>query len=397
MAGRLGASGLKRQGREWVGPCPRCAGEDRFAIHEGKGVYNCGHQGGAGGDVIALVGHVRELDPRDGRDFVAICEEIVGEPPPGRSTSESAAERAAREARIAARLREAEEARVRREAAETTYRDAEIRRAHEIWSEAGRLRGSRGELYLAARGITSVAGLRLRFVARLGYWAVPVRRDGESLEDWRKRGLVRVAEAPAMVAAIVGVDGAFRGVHLTHLAADCTAKARIVHPESGDVLPAKKVRGSVHGGVIRLSGQVEPARLVIGEGIETVLSVREALIGAERDLEGVGFWSGVSLGNLGGRATETVADPTGRTIVDKAGRTRRARLSGPVPDLATPGIVLPESITEVTILGDGDSDPATTEFATRRAAARWTRPGRTIRRAWARDGADFNDMFGGGG
>lgn len=396
MAGRLGASGLKRVGREWVGACPGCGGTDRFSINEAKQVFNCGHQGGAGGDIVALVGHVLSLDPKDGRDFVAICEEIVGEPPPGRTPIETAEERAAREARAAARAREAEAARVRRETAESAYRDAEIRRGHEIWSEAVRLVGSRGELYFAERGIGSVAGVRLRFVPRLGYWAMPKRKDGETAEAYRRRGMIRVAETPAIVAAIVGPDGSFRGVHLTHLAADGSAKARIVHPETGDVLPAKKIRGSAQSGVIRLSGPIEPRSLIIGEGIETVLSVREVLLAAGRDLETVGFWSGISLGNMGGAATATVADPSGRTIVDKAGRARRARLSGPVPDPAKPGIHLPDTITEVVILGDGDSDPATTEFSTRRAAARWVAPGRTIRRAWARDGADFNDMIGDG-
>ena len=48
---------LKRQGRELVGPCPVCGGNDRFAVHPTKGVWNCRHCV-RGGDAIALLRHV---------------------------------------------------------------------------------------------------------------------------------------------------------------------------------------------------------------------------------------------------------------------------------------------------------------------------------------------------
>jgi phage/plasmid primase-like uncharacterized protein len=48
---------LRRQGRELVGPCPRCGGRDRFAVNPSKQLWNC--RGCAcGGDAIALVRHV---------------------------------------------------------------------------------------------------------------------------------------------------------------------------------------------------------------------------------------------------------------------------------------------------------------------------------------------------
>jgi CHC2 zinc finger/Toprim domain len=52
---------LKRQGREMVGPCPRCGGRDRFAIHFGKQVWNC-RGCGVGDDVIGLLMHIDECD-----------------------------------------------------------------------------------------------------------------------------------------------------------------------------------------------------------------------------------------------------------------------------------------------------------------------------------------------
>jgi phage/plasmid primase-like uncharacterized protein len=48
---------LRRQGRELVGPCPRCGGRDRFAVNPSKQLWNC--RGCArGGDAIDLVRHV---------------------------------------------------------------------------------------------------------------------------------------------------------------------------------------------------------------------------------------------------------------------------------------------------------------------------------------------------
>jgi AAA domain/CHC2 zinc finger len=66
---------LRKQGKERVGPCPQCGGDDRFAIHTGKGVFNC-RICKAAGDVIALVQHVR------GCAFDEACEHLTGEPAP---------------------------------------------------------------------------------------------------------------------------------------------------------------------------------------------------------------------------------------------------------------------------------------------------------------------------
>jgi phage/plasmid primase-like uncharacterized protein len=65
---RLGLQ-LKRQGRELVGPCPRCGGRDRFAINLGKQVWNC-RGCSRGGDAIGLVRHVRDCSFREAVTFV---------------------------------------------------------------------------------------------------------------------------------------------------------------------------------------------------------------------------------------------------------------------------------------------------------------------------------------
>lgn len=382
LAVRYGAK-LRRTGSELVGPCPACGGEDRFSINPRKQVWNCGHHGGAGGDAIALAGHVLDLKPDNPRDFVAICEEINGAPPPERDRTETDDERAEREGRLAERARAAEDAAHKREAEAQTYRDAEIRRALEIWESRRPIAGTPVEAYLAARGIRHIAGLRLGFVDRLGFFVRP-----EMSKGW-----VRVAELPAMVGGIADPQGRFTGVHITYLDPAEPKKAEIVHPDTGVIEPAKKIRGSVHGGVLRLAGPVaEPRRFVSGEGIETTLYVRDEMIDAGRDIADMAWWAGISLGNMGGKATESVPHPLGLTKLDSAGRKRVVKIPGPVPAPDSEGIALPASVVEALLLGDGDSDAATTDFALRRCAARWARPGLTVRRAWARDGQDFNDM-----
>ena len=67
------AIGLRGNGAERTGPCPRCGGDDRFSINTAKQVFNCRHCG-VGGDVIALVQHL------DGVDFHAACRTLAGDP-----------------------------------------------------------------------------------------------------------------------------------------------------------------------------------------------------------------------------------------------------------------------------------------------------------------------------
>jgi hypothetical protein len=66
---------LRSQGVELIGPCPKCGGDDRFAIDTEKQVWNC-RGCGKGGDVIELVRHL------DGCGFKAACATLTGEPPP---------------------------------------------------------------------------------------------------------------------------------------------------------------------------------------------------------------------------------------------------------------------------------------------------------------------------
>ncbi len=264
------------------------------------------------------------------------------------------------------------------------------------------------ERYLAWRGLDTALGkdgARIRGHRELPYYA----RLGD---DGRFR---RIYAGPAMVAAIEGADGRFSGVHITWIdprilidgvsgAASGlgsgpsvpSGKADIVNPETGEIEPAKKVRGSARAGHIHIAGPAAPERLVVGEGIETTASVLVAMVGDEgwALLETCAFWAGVSLGNIGGRALASIRHP-GEMRTDRLGRVRPLMVAGawPLMDQARPSLMPPESAMDVILLGDGDSDRFTTSTALARAAARWAKPGRTVRAAWADEGQDFNDML----
>jgi Toprim domain len=91
---------------------------------------------------------------------------------------------------------------------------------------------------------------------------------------------------------------------------------------------------------------------------------------------------------MAGRAVRSLAHPTARRPTGQP-----QRVPGPVPDPDDPGLAIPESVAELILLGDGDSDPVLTQFAMTRAARRYARDGRTIRIAFAPAGQDFNDVL----
>jgi len=380
-----------RASGEIVGPCPRCGGVDRFSVNATTGLWNCRGAGQGGADAISLTRYLLI----DG-SFLEAVAHLTGETKPGRQVAPpTPQEIAAREAAVAQRRADDEASRVRAERSNNQFREDERRRCHGLWKNGEPARGSLVEAYLRWRGIPGVpegAKLRLHREIHLRH---PAGRDGAIV--WT---------GPAMLAPIAGNDGRFIGLHMTWLdpRLDPQAgegvlaegeKGKLVFAVEGEQLDVKRSRGSKMGGHLVLvpapSGVV--TRIVIGEGIETVLSVWASMVEAGEDLSTTEFWSAIDLGNLGGRHTGTVAHPT-RQQPDSAGRMRRPRVAGPAPDLSEPhrSIALPDSVVDVLILADGDSDRFTVETTVARAAARWARPGRSVRVAWPDEGGDFNDM-----
>ena len=123
--------------------------------------------------------------------------------------------------------------------------------ARRLWQRCRAIDGTHAESYLRARAIH-----RCRFPA-LRYHPALLHRD---------EGGVR--RLPALVAAVTGADGALTGVHRTWLDPSHPAKANLTRP--------RKALGRVHGLAVRF-GDPAPATLLVGEGIETVLSIVTAL------------------------------------------------------------------------------------------------------------------------
>lgn len=348
------------RGRARYGRCPICGGGPsavRFEIlREGRSwvcAVCCD-----GGDAINLVMKVKGVGFRD-----AVA--ALGGP-----TVLSESERARLDAKIAAD-------RQKRAAEADAYRQRERRRLHALWIAAAPLSGTPVETYLRARGISwRLDDLTLRF-ATLPFF------HGESVDERGRKSPRVIHSGAVMLAAIVGADGRFAGLHQTWIdVARPGCKAEIFDPDDGEQLGAKKMRGHKLGGYIRLTRGDDVTRLVSGEGIETTLSVREAL------REGFCYRAAGDLGNLSGKAMATLAHPTLKTPLGRA-----QRVPGPDPDLDSEAMIVPVETRELVLVKDGDSDPFMTDLAITRAGRRHARRGLVIREMAPPPGLDFNNVL----
>jgi len=125
--------------------------------------------------------------------------------------------------------------------------------ARRLWRGCRPVDGTHAEKYLLARGLARCRFPALRFHPELRY------REGSS-----------VRRLPALVAAVTGDDGAVQGVHRTWLDPRRPAKADVVSP--------RKALGSIRGLAVRFGMLADGlAPLLVGEGIETVLSLVTAV------------------------------------------------------------------------------------------------------------------------
>ena len=122
--------------------------------------------------------------------------------------------------------------------------------ARRLWRGCRAIDGTHAERYLQARGLARCRFAALRFHPALRY------REGAS-----------VRRLPALVAAVTGDDGAVTGVQRTWLDPRSPAKAGVAHP--------RKALGRIYGHAVRLGPPA--ASLLVGEGIETVLSLVTAV------------------------------------------------------------------------------------------------------------------------
>ena len=372
LAQSLGAR-LRRSGGRFVGSCPICGGGARATRFEIKqNVWVCAVCED-GGDAIRL------LRQATGCEFASAIERLGGSRVLSADEERSlAAKRAERETRERAQAE--------------IYRKAEIAACRRIW-EAGALpTPERLGRYHEARGLILPGSALIRQIETLGYF------HGEEVDEAGRRQPKLVHRGPAQIAALIGNDGAFSGLHITWLRADWSGKAEIVDPETGEVLPAKKMRGSKKGAhiVLRTAPSAEiaaaqrdgtPIRLFLGEGIETVGQVGTSLKATRRLRAADAFWASGDLGNLGGGHLGTIAHPSLKTP-----KGRPQRVPGPDPDLDAPAIAIPPEVTHLCLLGDGDSEAFLTTTTLERARRRYARPGLSIGIAMAAAGTDFNSM-----
>ena len=131
--------------------------------------------------------------------------------------------------------------------------------ARRIWAEGLPLAGTLAETYLCARSLKPPYPADLCFHPRLEY---------------RCYQTDEVTEHPALLTAVRDASGALRGIQRTWLAPE-GCKALLADP--------RRSLGHLHGnGVwLRHSDRERPSgTLLIGEGVETVLSLRDAISAA---------------------------------------------------------------------------------------------------------------------
>ena len=128
--------------------------------------------------------------------------------------------------------------------------------ARRLFAASKPIIGTLAATYLQSRGIMHVADLpALRFHPRCYY-----RPNDDDVPG-------TPGAFPALIASVTDDGGVQTGTHRTWLNPACTAKANVASP--------RRAMGNILGAAIRF-GQCEDV-MAAGEGIETMLSVREAL------------------------------------------------------------------------------------------------------------------------
>ena len=363
---------MKRNGTDLSGPCPRgCASHDGLVVTPRKSVFVC-RPSGAGGDVIELVKHAF------GCEFVEALEFITGEDRPDSVRPETDAERSDRQHRNR-QLQAANEARQReqeRAAADRRARNEEA--IGDVLARAKTIEGTHAEAYLRARDLAPASRLTgdLRYIPDLDYWGQTRKKEDKRL----------LATLPAMVGIVRDALGSVTGIHRTFL--DPKKPAKWIWEGERDIAPkerlnpSKRCLGDVKGGMIRLGMTGE--RLMIGEGIETTLAAYALGIGPED----VTIGCGISLGNMVGGWTGSLPHPTRKNPQGKP-----TVIPNAIPDDANPGVILPDGVQEVYLLGDGDSDEVETAGKILTAARRYRAQGKHAFICFAPPRYDFSSLL----
>ncbi|NMG39825.1 P4 alpha zinc-binding domain-containing protein [Chelativorans sp. ZYF759] len=399
---------FKAAGDEHPQPCPVSGGKDRFSFNTRKNAWHCRHCDVGGKDAIGLAAHCLELDLKSRAGFLEACSAVLGRDIPQGGERESEEERAAREARIAERQRQAAQDEEKRARAGNAFRDKERAKARGIY-EAGRTIGADPVHYYLSMRACGVPGDKwIRYAPSLPYWH---GQDDHGAP-------VAIHEGPAMVAPFIRFDASLHveliGCHITWIDLDAPPKYRPllygltkegrlggrhdwragsslptqIDIAAGlyEILPSKKMRGTKKGGVIGLSGRPSALRWLGAEGIENTL----AFAGWEGFRDDTFYFAAGDLGNMAGPADPKSAfSHPELTREDRNGRVRPVRVQGPVPrpgregnDADADAMMIPDHVDELVLVADGDSERVATASAMARARARHARPGRLIPVLW---------------
>ncbi|TXH34046.1 MAG: hypothetical protein E6Q98_19935 [Rhodospirillaceae bacterium] len=355
---------LRRAGAELVGLCPfHQEKTPSFHVHAGKQVYLC-RGCGAGGDVVTFY---REYHGVDFREAIYALAQLAGIPVPEEAILQAQPKQSLAPKPPAARSGSATTV-----GQEDRQRQQLQARIYSIWSDSLPANGTPVEAYLRGRGVDldAIGGVpvTLRFHPALAH----IHKETGQRSCW-----------PAMVAAVQSPTGEIVAVHRTYLAPP-DAAPRVTKAPKDRVPKSKLMLGPCVTGGTRLAPAGE--KLGVSEGIENGLVVMSALARAGNPLP---VWAALTLGNIGGGGEPGY--PSRRHPIDPQKRVQTEH-----PDMSRPGIVLPDRVRQVVILGDGDSDPYCTRAIVNRGVRRWQAEGREVNVIWASPGMDFCDMAGGG-
>lgn len=253
----------QRQGRYWIaGDVHGARGQSLFVRIQGprSGKWTDGATGDHG-DLLDLIRHRTRSETL--KDTLAEARSFLAMPAPSRRSAPSSASK---------------------------DQSATIER---LWRACRPIGGTHAEEYLHARGIRYCRFPSLRFHPKLYY------RDDNYTGAF-----------PALVAAATDARGQLTGLLRTWLDPQTPAKAPVEHP--------RKALGRLFGSAVRFPPRSHRSTLVVGEGLETVLSIITAYPGAA----GAAALSAAGVGAFAAPASRRVAiardnDPDGIQAADR--------------------------------------------------------------------------------
>lgn len=422
---RIGIPQPLRGKPEHQGPCPRCGGNDRFAVNRKKGVWNCRGCGAGGRDGIGLAAHAKHLDVNRRADFLEVCAIVLNQPVPSEGERESEEDRAARLARIAESEARAAAQREEKQKAQNDFRQREINQARGLWMGAVDCRLQTEDAGAGARLISSYVKARtgfdpagtifdhIRYAPRATYWhgldvmgrplalysgpalIVPIVDSVAQVITGSQTIWIDLSVKPKRRPVLWGLTKAGREAgfeELEHGGAGKPPREEWIAAGYYERISSKKMRGHKKGGVIPVAGDPAATRWLGGEGIETTL----AIAGPEGFRDDTFYFAAGDIGNMAGPADKDsdFNHPT-LTLQDAKGRAKPVRVKGPVPkaDSAGEAMVIPDHVNEFVLIADGDSEPVATASAMARAKARHGAGGRSVEVIWPPAGMDFADAM----